>query len=101
MHFHIQEVADGVTFGVLAKPKASRNEVLGLHGGRLKVAVTAAPEKGKANAAVLETIARTLRLKRSQVGLASGETSPLKTVRVSDLSAAALAERLGEILKSR
>ena len=70
------------------RPGARRTGVVGVHDGRLKVAVTQVAEKGKANQAVLETVARALGLRPSQVKLASGETSPLKTLllRNADLS---------------
>jgi hypothetical protein len=46
------------------------------------VQVTAAPEKGKANAAVVEVLAEALDLPKSALRITSGETSPLKTVEV-------------------
>jgi uncharacterized protein YggU (UPF0235/DUF167 family) len=46
------------------------------------VQVTAAPEKGKANAAVVEVLAEALDLPKSALRIVSGETSPLKTVEV-------------------
>jgi uncharacterized protein (TIGR00251 family) len=63
-------------------PKSSRDRVVGWIGDRLKIQVTAAPERGKANDAVIEVLAETLGLSRSQVKLVSGETSPLKTVEI-------------------
>ncbi len=66
--------ANGVIIPVYAQPGARRNGVVGVHLGRLKVAVTAAPEKGKANAAVAEVLAGLLGLAKSRVTLLSGET---------------------------
>lgn len=63
-------------------PKASRDRVVGWVGDRLKVAVTAAPERGKANQAVVEVLAGALELAVSRVRIVSGETSPLKTVEI-------------------
>jgi len=63
-------------------PKASRDRVVGWVGDRLKVHVTAAPERGKANEAVVEVLAAALGLPRSKVRILAGETSPLKTVDV-------------------
>lgn len=90
----------GVLLAVHAKPKASRNALLGVHAGRLKVAVTAAPEKGKANAAVLGLLAEALGLKRSQLSLACGETDPRKTVLVAGCSADELRGRIAAVLLS-
>ena len=63
-------------------PKASRDRVVGWVGDRLKVQVTAAPERGKANEAVIEVLSAALGLPRSRVRIVAGETSPLKTVDV-------------------
>jgi len=63
-------------------PKASRDRVVGWVGDRLKVQVTAAPERGKANDAVLDVLAAALELPRSRVRIVAGQTSPLKTVEV-------------------
>lgn len=81
-----------------AKPKASRNGLAGIHAGRLKVAVTAAPAKGKANAAVLEVLAEALGLKRSQLSLVAGDTDPRKTVLVTGVTADDLRERIAAAL---
>jgi uncharacterized protein len=89
---------DGVQVAIQATPKANRNGLAGVHAGRLKVAVTAAPEKGKANAAVLEVIAEALELKRSQVSLVAGETDPRKVVLVTGVSADELRERIASAL---
>ena len=70
------------TLSLKVIPKASRNRVVGWVGDRLKIQVTAAPEKGKANAAVVEVLAKALGLPRSAVRITAGETSPLKTVEI-------------------
>ena len=59
--------------GPARRPRRTR--VLGERAGALRVAVTAAPEKGKANAAIADVLAEALGCKASQVGLLSGETS--------------------------
>lgn len=51
-------------------------------GDRLKVQVTAAPERGKANAAVIEVLAKALGIPKSAIRLTAGQTSPLKTVEI-------------------
>ena len=48
----------------------------------LRIRVSAVPDKGKANAAVLALLAKTLRLPKSALTLVSGETARIKTVRV-------------------
>ena len=91
-------VPNGLLLPVHAKPKSSRNALLGVHAGRLKIAVTAAPEKGKANAAVLDLLADSLRLKRSQLSLVAGEIDPRKVILVTGLNADELRARIATAL---
>lgn len=67
--------AEGATLAVRAQPGAKRNAVLGEQVGALKVAVTAPPEDGRANAALTDLLRDWLGLKRSQVDLLSGATN--------------------------
>ena len=53
--------------------------------GRLKLAVTAAPEKGKANKAVIELLAETLRIHESSIHIISGESSRDKRLLIKGL----------------
>ncbi len=63
-------------------PKASRNRVSGWVGDRLKIQVMAAPERGRANEAVIEVLAETLELPRSACRILSGHASAQKTVEI-------------------
>jgi uncharacterized protein (TIGR00251 family) len=89
----------GVILPVRAQPGARVNAVRGEHQGALKVAVTQAPEKGKANRAVIEVLSRALRLSRSQFTLLSGETSHDKRFVVSGISADDLAALVNELVE--
>ena len=82
--------ADGITFDVLVQPRASRARVGPVHGDRLKVAVTAPPVDGEANAAVVELLARSLGVSRSSVEVVAGASSRRKTIRVAGVDAARL-----------
>ena len=75
-----------VSLKVRVQPKASRDAILGEHNGALKVAVTAAPEKGKANKAVAELLAKTLRVPKSNIELVAGTTSREKTFAIAGTS---------------
>jgi len=68
----------GVILPVRAHAGARKNGVGGEHNGMLRVAVTAAPEKGKANKAIIEVLAETLGLSKSSIELVAGETSSQK-----------------------
>lgn len=75
---------------VKVSPKASRNAVTGWMGEVLKISVTAAPERGKANDAVEQLLADALGLPRSAVTVVAGHTSKLKRVQIVGLTADAL-----------
>lgn len=75
-------------------PGASRSQVAGLLGDRLKVRVAAPPEAGKANAAVLALLANALGVKASSLSIESGGTNPEKVVRVTGADAASVRGRL-------
>jgi len=87
------EMADGVRLAVRLTPKASAECIVGLvdepNGGVvLKVAVTAAPEGGKANAALIKLLARTFRLPPRDFSVVRGLSDRRKTVTVTGAPAA-------------
>ena len=69
---------EGVLIPVKAQPGAGRNEIRGTQDGALKVCVTQVPEKGKANKAIVDFLAKALKLRKSQLSLYSGELSSQK-----------------------
>jgi uncharacterized protein (TIGR00251 family) len=90
--------AEGTILPVHAQPGAKRNGVLGDRAGALRVAVTAAPEKGKANAAIQVLLAESLGCRPSQISLLSGETSRQKRFLVEGVSPDELQSRLASLL---
>jgi uncharacterized protein (TIGR00251 family) len=85
---------DGTILPVRAHPGARRNEIRGLQDGALKVSVTQAPEKGKANKAVIELLSKQLGLRKSQIELLAGETSSQKRFLLRDVTADDLRRRI-------
>ncbi len=75
-------------------PGASRNRVAGRYGEGVKVQVTAPPEKGKANEAVLDVLAEWLGVRPAQIRVESGQTQPRKVILVDGLSQQQLQTRL-------
>jgi uncharacterized protein (TIGR00251 family) len=92
---HVREDADGITIDVLVQPRASRARVGPVHGDRLKLAVTAPPVDGEANAAVVELLARALAVPRSAIDVVAGTAARRKTIRVRGITRAAL-DRAGQ-----
>jgi uncharacterized protein len=75
-------------------PGAAKAAVVGRHGDAWKVRVAAAPERGKANDAVLELLAETLALPRANVTLVSGGGSRDKVVELAGLAPEEIERRL-------
>ncbi|RME41348.1 MAG: DUF167 domain-containing protein [Planctomycetota bacterium] len=79
---------NAVLLPVKVVPGASRTALKGFWQDRLKVAVAAPPEKGKANDALVAFLARLLGVRRRDVTVAAGTTTPLKTVRIEGITEA-------------
>jgi uncharacterized protein (TIGR00251 family) len=92
----VREGGGAVSFDVLVTPRASRERVGPVVEGRLKVAVTALPVEGEANAAVCTLVARSLGVARSRVSVVHGETGRRKTIRVEGIDAAAVRAFAGD-----
>jgi len=75
-------------------PKSSADRIAGWMGDALKVCVTAAPERGKANEAVQALLARNLGLKRGQVRVVAGHGAARKVVEIDGLTEAEVRRRL-------
>jgi uncharacterized protein (TIGR00251 family) len=65
------------------QPKASKDEVAGLHGDRLKIRLCAPPVEGKANAHLMAFLAKAFGVAKCQVSLESGELNRQKRVRIA------------------
>ena len=100
MTITLQPHAEGTILPVRAHPGARRSEIRGQQEGMLKVFVTQAPEKGKANKALIGVLAKGLGLRKSQIELISGETSSRKRFLVRDVSPDVLSDRIERVLPS-
>ncbi|MDR2199973.1 MAG: DUF167 domain-containing protein [Deltaproteobacteria bacterium] len=95
-----------VLLKVKVSPGSSKDRILGFLGDELKVSLTAPPADGKANAALLKFLARSLDIKNSQLELRSGFSSRNKVVKILGLdkdecerSLLKITERSGEAVK--
>ena len=91
----VREADGGVVFVAKVVPGSSRTAVCGVLGGMLKVKVSAAPERGKANQCLLGFIARRLGVKKSAVVIVSGPSKPVKQIRVAGVTSETLRAKLG------
>lgn len=92
--------AEGATFALRVQPKAKRNAILGEQAGVLKVSVTAPPEDGRANDAVLALLRERLKLQRSQLELLSGQTNRNKVILARGVTPPQLAALLATATQS-
>lgn len=84
----------GFALAVKVVPGASRTRVAGDYGDGIRVTVTAAPERGAANEAVIDLLAETLKLPRANVQIISGLGNPHKEVLITSLDAGLIESRL-------
>jgi uncharacterized protein (TIGR00251 family) len=84
---HIREQDGAITFEVRVAPRASRNRVVGVQDGALKVALTAPPVDGAANEALKKLLAKSLGVSKSSVEIIRGDRARIKMLRVCGVSA--------------
>ncbi len=83
---NIRKVDGGIIVPVKVQPNASKDRLVGEHAEQLKIAVTVAPEKGKANKAVIKVLSKWLGVKNSDIQIISGETSRDKKVFIGNIN---------------
>ena len=82
-----QDTSTGVTFAIKVHPHAKKNAITGELGDTLKLSLTAPASDDRANQAWIEFLANLLKVPRSSVTIASGQTSRRKVIHVAGLAA--------------
>ena len=90
----LRQTSKGITLSCRVQPRASRNAIAGILGESLKVALTAPPVDGKANAELCKFLADKAGLSRSCVQILSGETSRTKVILFTGIDLPVLREHL-------
>lgn len=85
--------------GVRVIPSAARTEMRGVYGDRLKVAVSAPPEGGKANARLIQALAGWLEIRVDDVRVESGHAGRDKVVAFSSMMEDELRDKLNRLLR--
>ncbi len=88
----------GTILPVRAQAGARRNGIVGERDGMLRVAVTAAPEKGKANKAIITVLSDALETPKSSIELVAGETSPQKRFLIVGVGVDQLGKRIERLI---
>lgn len=91
----VEDCPEGCRVHLYARPRASRTKVAGLHGGRVKIQISAPPVDGAANAELIAFLAKKLGLRKSDVELTAGDSGKQKTILAHGIDAARAKEKLG------
>jgi uncharacterized protein (TIGR00251 family) len=91
----IQEDEQGVVLVAKIVPGSSKTALAGALDGMVKIKVAAPPEKGKANQCLIAFLARLLGVKKNGIHIVSGQTNPVKHVKIEGISARMCLEKLG------
>lgn len=73
---------DGLVIRLYIQPKASRDQIIGLHGDEIKVAITAPPVDGQANAHLVKFLAKQFKVAKSSITIEKGELGRHKQLRI-------------------
>jgi uncharacterized protein len=89
---------DAVVLSVHAQPGAGRTQVVGRHGGAVKIRVAAPPEKGRANDALTDVLVRSFGVTASDVELVAGDASRSKEFRIAGIDPETFGDLLDKVL---
>lgn len=78
----VTQQADGLLLNLYIQPKASRDQIVGAHGDELKIAITAPPVDGKANAHLTKFLAKQFKVAKGQVSILKGELGRHKQIHI-------------------
>lgn len=92
--FIFREDEQGVTLKVRVQPGASRDEIIGVAEGTLRLRLTSPPVEGAANKHCIRFLSKKLRIAQSRISILRGERGREKTLRVQGLTSAEIRDRL-------
>ena len=90
----VHDTPGGAFFAIKVHPRARKNAITGELGDALKVSLTSPPVDGRASQACIEFFAKLLKVPRSSVSIAAGQTSRNKVIRIVGLTAEEVKTRL-------
>ncbi len=86
-----------ISIDVLIQPRSSKDEIVDMHEGRLKIKISAPPVHGKANERLTEVLAKALGVPKSSVEIARGASSKLKTLKIYGIDMKSYMEFLSRV----
>ncbi|WP_294086957.1 DUF167 family protein YggU [uncultured Actinobacillus sp.] len=76
----ITQAPKGIRLRIFLQPKASRDQIVGLHDEELKIAISAPPVDGAANAHLLKFLSKLFKVPKSSIALEKGELQRHKQI---------------------
>ena len=80
----LKEEGGAIIINVLVQPRASRNELVGIHGDCVKIKVTSPPVENQANKRLCEFLSKLIGVGKGRVEVIGGHKAKIKKVRISD-----------------
>lgn len=78
----VRQEGEALWLDLFIQPKASRDQIQGVHGDELKVAITAPPVDGQANSHLIKYLAKQFKVAKGQIQIVRGELGRHKTVTI-------------------
>ncbi|RTR34598.1 DUF167 family protein YggU [Shewanella atlantica] len=73
---------DDLLLNLYIQPKASRDQIVGIHGEELKIAITAPPVDGKANAHLIKYLSKAFKVPKGDIVILKGQLGRHKQVKI-------------------
>ena len=86
MTLELKPYKAGIQFAAAIQPRASRNQILGIHNHCLKIKLTSPPVDGAANQACIKFLAKAFGISPSRIAIVKGETSKNKTIQFEGMN---------------
>ena len=94
---YIEEKGGAVVLRVLVQPRASKNELAGIHGDCLKIRVTSPPVEDQANKKLCAFLSKLIGVGKKQVEVVGGHKTRVKKVMISNTSMDEVRKKLSQI----
>lgn len=85
MILEIKSYKAGIQFAAAIQPRASRNQILGIHNHCLKIKLTSPPVDGAANQACIKFLAKAFGISPSRISIVKGETNKNKIIQIEGI----------------
>lgn len=90
----LTKTREGISLPVLVVPRSSKNEIVGVIEGRLKIKLTAPPVGGAANRELITFLVKQLGIDRSSICLRMGEKQKRKVLEIKGIDEKTILEKL-------